>query len=134
MSRAQEFSPVDANAIIQNIFTGNHHAVCYAAMIDYAADWIAMPSVDKAAQHASRDPILDIKPVQNKSIPISGTGIADSILAYWLGEHGLALRSLNARHIYVLVDMSLTFGVGVFHTLTADRHVSLSRGDLAKLV
>jgi hypothetical protein len=42
------FQPQDADAVIQNTPGGNHHAICYAAMLDYqAADWTNMPAVDK---------------------------------------------------------------------------------------
>jgi triacylglycerol lipase len=49
LPKAQEFTPQDANAIIQNTLGGNHHAVCYAAMINYgAADWKNLPQIDQA--------------------------------------------------------------------------------------
>lgn len=48
LPKALEFQPQDANAIIQNTLGGNHHAVCYAAMINYgAANWKNMPQIDQ---------------------------------------------------------------------------------------
>jgi triacylglycerol lipase len=48
LPKTQVFTPQDANAKIQNTLGGNHHAVCYAAMIDYAvADWKNMPQIDQ---------------------------------------------------------------------------------------
>jgi pimeloyl-ACP methyl ester carboxylesterase len=49
LPKALDFPPQDANAKIQSTLAGNHHAVCYAAMIDYsAADWGNMPPQDQA--------------------------------------------------------------------------------------
>lgn len=48
LTKALEFAPEDANAVIECTLGGNHHAICYAAMIDYtAADWSSVPPVDK---------------------------------------------------------------------------------------
>jgi len=48
LPKAQIFTPQEANAKIQNTFGGNHHAICYAAMIDYTAtDWSTVPPIDK---------------------------------------------------------------------------------------
>lgn len=48
LPKVQVFTPQDANATIENTFGGNHHAVCYAAMIDYgAANWKNMPQIDQ---------------------------------------------------------------------------------------
>jgi hypothetical protein len=48
LPKALTFTPQDANATIENSFAGNHHCVCYAAMIDYtAATWSAMPAIDQ---------------------------------------------------------------------------------------
>lgn len=48
LPKALEFQPQDAQARIRNSPTGNHHAVCYAAMLDYtAATWTAMPPSDQ---------------------------------------------------------------------------------------
>lgn len=49
LPRAVEFAPDDAEAVIKNTLAGNHHAICYAAMLDYqAANWTAVPKIDKA--------------------------------------------------------------------------------------
>jgi triacylglycerol lipase len=46
--KALEFQAEDAQANIQNTVAGNHHAVCYAAMLDYgAANWKNMPAIDQ---------------------------------------------------------------------------------------
>jgi len=48
LPKATLFTPADANATIENTFGGNHHAVCYAAMINYgAANWLTMPKIDQ---------------------------------------------------------------------------------------
>jgi triacylglycerol lipase len=48
LPRVMVFQPVDANAKIKNTVPGNHHAVCYAAMLDYgAANWTNMPAIDQ---------------------------------------------------------------------------------------
>jgi len=49
LDQALVFGPADVQAIIQDTPKGNHHAVCYAAMLDYqAADWKNMPAADQA--------------------------------------------------------------------------------------
>lgn len=49
LPQALEFQPADAQAVIQNTLSGNHHAVCYAAMINYsAATWTSVPPIDQA--------------------------------------------------------------------------------------
>jgi hypothetical protein len=49
LDQAFTFSPDEAQAIIQDTPGGNHHAICYAAMLDYqAADWKNVPAVDQA--------------------------------------------------------------------------------------
>ncbi len=46
--QATEFKPAEAGAIIKNSLIGNHHAICYAAMLDYgAADWKNVLPIDK---------------------------------------------------------------------------------------
>jgi triacylglycerol lipase len=49
LPKVSEFQPVDAQAKIRNTVPGNHHAVCYAAMLDYnaAEDWTNMPAIDQ---------------------------------------------------------------------------------------
>lgn len=48
LPKATIFQPADAQAVIQHTLGGNHHAICYAAMLDYqAADWTNVPAVDK---------------------------------------------------------------------------------------
>ena len=48
LPKALAFAAQDANANIKSTLGGNHHAVCYAAMIDYnAANWKAMPPIDQ---------------------------------------------------------------------------------------
>jgi hypothetical protein len=48
LPRAREFEPQEAQANIRSSLDGNHHAVCYSAMLNYAAaDWTAMPAVDQ---------------------------------------------------------------------------------------
>jgi hypothetical protein len=48
LPKAVIFEAADAQAIIQHTLGGNHHAICYAAMIDYtAANWSAVPAEDK---------------------------------------------------------------------------------------
>jgi hypothetical protein len=47
MPQALKFAPQDANAIIKCTVGGNHHAICYAAMINYAAsNWANVMPVD----------------------------------------------------------------------------------------
>jgi hypothetical protein len=48
LPKAIIFEPADAQAVIQHTLGGNHHAICYAAMIDYtAANWANVPAADK---------------------------------------------------------------------------------------
>lgn len=48
LPRAREFSPDEAQAEIRNNLAGNHHVVCYAAMLDYkAANWNQLPAIDQ---------------------------------------------------------------------------------------
>jgi triacylglycerol lipase len=48
LPKAIVFDPADAQAVIQHTLGGNHHAVCYAAMINYAAaDWKNVPQIDQ---------------------------------------------------------------------------------------
>lgn len=48
LGQAFVFSPDETQAIIQDTPKGNHHAICYAAMLFYqAADWKNVPAVDK---------------------------------------------------------------------------------------
>ncbi len=48
LPRAKRIAPGNAQSNIQNTLPCNHHAVCYAAMLDRAAaDWTAMPPVDQ---------------------------------------------------------------------------------------
>jgi triacylglycerol lipase len=48
LPKATAFEAADAQAVIQHTLGGNHHAICYAAMIDYTiADWTNVPTVDK---------------------------------------------------------------------------------------
>jgi triacylglycerol lipase len=48
LPRVQSFGPFEAQARIRLNLGCNHHAVCYAAMLDYqAADWKGMPQVDQ---------------------------------------------------------------------------------------
>ena len=49
LPQAMVFEPQDANAIIKSTLGGNHHAICYAAMINYAAsNWANVMPVDAA--------------------------------------------------------------------------------------
>jgi hypothetical protein len=48
LPKATAFEAADAQAVIQHTLGGNHHAICYAAMINYtAANWTAVPPVDQ---------------------------------------------------------------------------------------
>ena len=48
LPKGLEFEPQDANAKIKCTVGGNHHAICYAAMIDYSAGaWQNVPPVDQ---------------------------------------------------------------------------------------
>lgn len=48
LPRATRIAPSDAQSIIENTLPCNHHAICYAAMLDRtAADWTTMPPVDQ---------------------------------------------------------------------------------------
>jgi 2-polyprenyl-6-methoxyphenol hydroxylase-like FAD-dependent oxidoreductase len=112
--------------------------------------------------------------MSNRSVLISGIGIAGSTLAFWLGEHGYhptlierAPRLRTGGYVidfwgrgfdiaermgllpdlksegYDIKELRLVdshgkrvggFRVDVFRKLTEGRYVSLSRGDLAKLI
>jgi len=48
LPRAREFEPQEAQADIRNSVDGNHHCVCYSAMLDYdASDWSKLPAQDQ---------------------------------------------------------------------------------------
>ena len=48
LPRAILFRPEDTQAVIKQNIPCNHHAVCYAAMLDYhAADWKSLPPIDQ---------------------------------------------------------------------------------------
>ncbi len=57
LPQAYVFQPQDANAVIQDTPAGNHHAICYAAMLHYgAADWSNVPAVDQACAACIQGP------------------------------------------------------------------------------
>ena len=67
LPRAREFEPQEAQANIRSSLDGNHHAVCYAAMLNYAAaDWGSMPAADKDCAAC----ILGVNP------QVAGVGVA----------------------------------------------------------
>ena len=57
LPRVCEFSADEAQAEIQNTLAGNHHVVCYAAMLDYtAADWTEVPHIDEECAKCIKGP------------------------------------------------------------------------------
>jgi len=48
LPKAVIFAAEDAQAVIKNTLGGNHHAICYAAMINYGTTtWSAVPAIDQ---------------------------------------------------------------------------------------